>query len=82
MVDHVSEVAQLTEDLLEALADGVVAIDSQYRIISFSLAAERITGYTRDEVIGRPCQEVFRSDRGDCPSLRSLIWVINGEVRS
>ncbi len=45
----------------EVLADGVFAVDKEMKIIAFSEGAERITGYARDEVIGKRCNEVFRS---------------------
>lgn len=41
--------------LLDALADGVYATDTRRRIIYWNRAAERITGYRADEVIGRSC---------------------------
>ncbi|NDY43760.1 PAS domain-containing protein, partial [Dissulfurirhabdus thermomarina] len=31
------------------------------RITSFNRAAEEITGWKREDALGRPCQEVFRS---------------------
>ena len=50
------------EDFLEEFSDGVVAIDKNLRIISFSRGAERITGYTANDVVGLTCKEVFKSD--------------------
>ena len=57
------------ESLLEQLAEGIFTINSRWRIISFNQTAERITGYRRDEVLGRFCWEIFRSDlcQSDCP---------------
>jgi PAS domain S-box-containing protein len=40
----------------------VFTVDLSYRITSFNPAAERITGFTAEEAIGRPCFEVFRAD--------------------
>jgi PAS domain S-box-containing protein len=50
------------EDFLDKFSDGVVAIDRNLRIISFSKGAERIMGYFASEVTGLVCQEVFKSD--------------------
>jgi len=50
------------EDFLERFSDGVVAIDKNRRIISFSRGAERITGYRAEDVTGLTCEEVFKSD--------------------
>ena len=50
-----------TEAILESISDGVFTVDGDWRITSFNRAAEEITGIPRDEAIGRPCFEVFRS---------------------
>jgi len=48
--------------ILDSIADGVFTIDLDWRITSFNRASEEITGVPRDEAIGRPCCEVFRTD--------------------
>ncbi len=50
------------ESLLEALPEGVFTINTKWQVASFNRMAEKITGYTRKEVLGRYCWEVFRSD--------------------
>jgi PAS domain S-box-containing protein len=57
------------ESLLEALPEGVFTINTKWQVASFNKTAEKITGYTRQEVLGRYCWEVFRSDLCDlgCP---------------
>ncbi|HMK65395.1 MAG TPA: sigma 54-interacting transcriptional regulator [Thermodesulfobacteriota bacterium] len=57
------------ENLVEQLAEGIFTINSRWRIISFNKTAEKITGYKRNEVLGRFCWEIFRSDlcQSDCP---------------
>jgi PAS domain S-box-containing protein len=45
--------------ILDSLAEGVVTIDGRGRITAFNRAAEALTGLARDEVLDRPCQEVF-----------------------
>lgn len=50
------------EDFWDRFSDGVVAIDKNLRIISFSKGAERITGYKVEDVTGLTCKEVFKSD--------------------
>ena len=55
--------------LFETLPEGVFSVDRQFRITSFNRSAERISGFRRQEALGRPCWEVFRSNRcrRDCP---------------
>ncbi|HJW90716.1 MAG TPA: PAS domain S-box protein [Anaerolineales bacterium] len=48
-----------TNQLLEAIVEGIVALDQQLRITYFSHGAERITGWSREEVLGRSCDQVF-----------------------
>ncbi len=51
----------VTDVILDSIADGVFTVDDQWRISSFNAAAERITGVKRDEAVGRPCCDVFRA---------------------
>lgn len=45
--------------ILDHVSEGVIAHDLQRRILYFNAAAERITGYKREEVINRDCHEVI-----------------------
>jgi diguanylate cyclase (GGDEF)-like protein/PAS domain S-box-containing protein len=45
------------EKLLESLFDGVYFVDLERKITFWNKAAERITGYTREEVIGKRCSD-------------------------
>ena len=47
--------------ILDHLMEGIIAHDTQRRILFFNRAAENITGYKKDEVIGKDCHEVFGS---------------------
>ncbi len=48
------------ESVLEHTADGIMSIDSQRRLISFNLTMEKLTGYSREEVLGKECFRVLR----------------------
>lgn len=48
--------------ILDNVSDGVLTVDAQGRVTWFNRAAERITGFRRDEVLGRPCREIFQTD--------------------
>ena len=43
------------ESVLDTMSDGLMVVDPGGTIVSFNPAAERITGYTLEEVIGKPC---------------------------
>lgn len=47
------------ENLLDHLNDGVFFVDVNRNITYWNRGAERITGYTRDEVVGMPCSTSF-----------------------
>ncbi|HNR12594.1 MAG TPA: sigma 54-interacting transcriptional regulator [Thermodesulfobacteriota bacterium] len=50
------------DTILESINEGVFTVDLQWRVTTFNRAAERITGITREEALGRPCCEVFRAN--------------------
>jgi PAS domain S-box-containing protein len=60
--------------ILNSIADGVFTVDSEYRVTSFNRAAQEITGFLAQEVIGKPCHIVFRSTvcREECPLKRTV----------
>ena len=47
------------ERILDNLVDGIIAHDTERHIIFFNRAAEEITGYDRQELLGRDCHQVF-----------------------
>lgn len=47
----------LYQQILEHLFDGVYTVDDKCRITYWNSAAERITGYSRNEVLGRCCSD-------------------------
>jgi PAS domain S-box-containing protein len=47
--------------ILSSVADGVFTIDRNRIITSFNRAATNITGWKQEEVIGKPCHEIFHS---------------------
>ncbi|KPA15301.1 acetoacetate metabolism regulatory protein AtoC [Candidatus Magnetomorum sp. HK-1] len=56
------------ELVLDNLMDGVMAHTTHRRIFFFNRAAENITGFNKEEVIGKDCHEVFpgRFCGGNC----------------
>jgi len=47
------------ERILDSLMEGIIAHDKQRRILFFNRAAEKITGYQRQDILGKDCHEAF-----------------------
>ncbi|MCB2228142.1 MAG: sigma 54-interacting transcriptional regulator [Desulfarculaceae bacterium] len=62
------------QSLFENLAEGIFTINTRWRITSFNQRAEELTGYRREEVLGRHCWDIFRSDLcgSGCPLRTTL----------
>lgn len=45
-------------------ADGAFAVDRKQRIVSWSASAQRLLGYSAEEVLGRPCYEMVAGRDG------------------
>jgi PAS domain S-box-containing protein len=60
-LSHLRNEKVWTDHLLEAIVEGIVTLDQDDCITFFSHGAERITGWSRDQVLNRACDEVFRS---------------------
>ncbi|NPA94911.1 MAG: PAS domain S-box protein, partial [Thermodesulfobacteria bacterium] len=60
--------------ILDNIGDGIFIVNKEWKIIEFNKAAERITGWEKKEVIGRPCSEIFKSDicATDCILARAV----------
>jgi PAS domain S-box-containing protein len=50
---------QRLDAIIEHSADGVMILDSRWRITTFNRAMEQLTGWPREEAIGRPCAEAL-----------------------
>lgn len=48
------------ETLIEAIGDGVIAINREWAIVAWNKAAAAISGYTKEEAIGRQFREIVR----------------------
>ena len=45
--------------ILDNLKEGVIAHDLNRRIFFFNHQAEQITGFSREEILGRDCHDAF-----------------------
>lgn len=82
---------QRLDAIIEQSADGVMILDSRWRITTFNKAMENLTGWPRNEAIGRPCAEVLdiRNAQNvsicpnDCPLQRNPLLhnpVVEGRI--
>ena len=80
LFNGISEKKRRMELILRSIADGVFTVDRERRILSFNPAAERITGWKEEEVVGRFCSDVLRAETEEgqclceenCPLLRTI----------
>jgi PAS domain S-box-containing protein len=65
---------QRNDTILDSLAEGVITVDKEFRITFINEAASLMTGFERNEVIGKICKNVFKSDDcvDNCPVARIL----------
>ena len=74
------------DTLFENMAEGIFSINTRWRITAFNQRAQDITGFRREEVLGKYCWEIFRSDlcQSDCPlrvTLETGITHVDQDVR-
>ena len=80
-IPEVTQTLAFSRLMLEQTFDGVYILDAEGRITYWNKAAERITGYAADEVVGRRCRDgiVIHTDwqgcqmcQGACPARSTL----------
>ena len=47
------------ERILDNLSEGIIAHDTERHILFFNRTAEEITGYRKEDILGKDCHEVF-----------------------
>jgi PAS domain S-box-containing protein len=60
---------EIVDSILKGLAVPFFAVNNDYKIIFFNKPLEKLTGYSEQEVLGKPCHEIFRSEicKEHCP---------------
>jgi PAS domain S-box-containing protein len=68
------ENSQFFQAILDSISEGVMTLDKDWRIASWNRAAEKITGFRKEEVLGQQCMKLFRTAlcREHCPVDRAL----------
>ena len=64
----------LFQAILNSISEGVMTLDRDWKILTWNNAAERITGFRREEVLGKDCEQVFGSSSclKQCPVDKAL----------
>ena len=80
-----------TQIILNSIADGVFTVSPDWKITSFNRAAEKITGFKKEEALGRYCREIFRANiceqrcslrqtmKTGIPIVNPSIFIVNSE---
>jgi PAS domain S-box-containing protein len=72
----------LTRGLIDGSPIAILAIDADGRLIEFNPAAEELSGYRRDDVLGRPLPEILVPERDRPRFLEHLkTYVTTGEPK-
>jgi len=60
--------------ILNSISDGVFTIDLNWHITSINQAAQKITGYSEKEAVGKECGSLLRGNRCDhyCPMRKTI----------
>ncbi|NOQ46458.1 MAG: PAS domain-containing protein, partial [Desulfobulbaceae bacterium] len=60
--------------IVTGLPLALLVVDDQFNIVEFNAAAEEVTGWRRNEVLGKPCAEILSSNlcRDRCPLRESV----------
>lgn len=70
-----SSIANISDIILDSIAEGVFTVDKDMRIGFFNQYAEKITGVTKEQAIGQKCFDVFRANicQASCALRRSIV---------
>jgi PAS domain S-box-containing protein len=78
------EDASKSQAILEAVADGVMVVNAQGRVVLLNAAAERILGTRRDEIVGRPTDDLLGlyGPAGITWATQLRRWLMSASARS
>ncbi|KUO66355.1 MAG: hypothetical protein APF84_18180 [Gracilibacter sp. BRH_c7a] len=65
------------EFVINSISEGVFTVDKQFNITTFNAAAENMTGFKREEVLGKKCYDVLKGSH--CGSESCLVHLAVSE---
>lgn len=69
----------ISQDILDSIGEGVFTVDKNFRITFFNHAAEQITGFKREEMVGKFCKSVCNS--GNCMEACPIAHVLQTDKK-
>lgn len=77
------------QEILDSIAEGLFTIDKEFKINFINIAAEKITGFSKDEAVGQICRKIFRCELNEveCPIAKVLeedknIFELKSKIKS
>ncbi|WP_028307265.1 sigma-54 interaction domain-containing protein [Desulfitibacter alkalitolerans] len=67
------------EFVINSISEGVFTVDHEFNVTTFNYAAENITGFKRDEALGKKCYDIFKSSHCNSESCLLHMAVCKGE---
>ena len=57
------------DEILDSIAEGLITVNKDFKVDFFNRAAENITGYNREEALGKFCKHILKCDicQSKCP---------------
>lgn len=62
-------ISNISENILKSMNEPLYVRDKEKRILFINNAAEKITGWTLNEALGKKCYDIFGDDKGSCKHL-------------
>ncbi len=64
-----SEKEIIHDEILDSIGEGLFTVNKDFRVNFFNRAAEKITGYKREEVLGKFCKQILKCElcHSKCP---------------
>lgn len=62
------------ETIMQSMADGLVAVDGDLRVLAFNREAEALTGLNAEQAIGKPVEQVLEARDGQGSAVRLPIF--------
>jgi PAS domain S-box-containing protein len=82
LYQRVAEEKERNDAILSNIADAIVAVDREERIVLWNSTAEQITGVPAAEALGRRISEALQreltSDDGEDPQEEREVWIMRG----